>query len=91
MYSTKEERLNTVNKVSPTDIVFWMSIGKARKDYEKNVCHGYYEPTTEKFIKWLEETWGVRIYISSDNYNIAGDRFDIIAQDKYTMFMLKYS
>lgn len=89
MYNTNEDRLDTV--IGGTDIHFWMLIRRAKNDYEKNECHGYYEPTTEKFIKWLEEMWGVRIYMSEDGYNIAGNRFDIIAHDKYTMFMLKYS
>ena len=92
IYDTAKDRMDTAlgNKISNDKIRMWQCIRVARNDYEKNECHGYYEPTTEKFIKWLAENWGIKIHLAQDGYNLS-HQFDIIAEDKYTMFMLKYS
>lgn len=95
-YDTQENRLNTVVHSGPGSmsrelIGIWMCIKRAREDFNKGDHHGCYaEPTTERFRIWLKETWGIVITNAQDGYNLAPE-FDIIAEDKYTMFMLKYS
>ena len=89
LYGTTEQRMDTFGSFKTNDVTFWMSIKRSYKDYEQNGNHGYYEPAQQYFVKWLEEHWGVKIYVS-DNGNYSRE-YNIISPDKYTMFLLKYS
>lgn len=89
-YETIENRFDTTMSMVKADIDVWQCIRRAKTDYEKNECHGYYEPTAEKFMVWLKENWGVEITKARDDINF-DIKYKIVADDKYTMFMLKYS
>lgn len=87
-YDSFEHRLDTTITMTKNDIAVWQAIKRARADYEKNECHGYYEPTAEKFAVWLNEHWGIEIKVAdAGHYSI---HYKIVSDDKYTMFMLKY-
>lgn len=89
LYGSLSSRLDTVGSMSAETIAFWQNIKRANTDYEQNGNHGYYEPNSVYFIKWLEENWGVKLtLLDSGNYD---SKFEIISPDKYTMFVLKYS
>lgn len=88
-YETPADRLDTTMSMVKTDIEVWQCIRRAKKDFEENECHGYYEPTSDKFMVWLKDTWGIGIELADQhNYSV---NYKIVADDKYTMFMLKYS
>lgn len=89
LYGTMTARLDTIGSFKQDDVKFWLAIRKANQDYEVNGEHGYYEPSQKYFMKWLEEQWGIKIYMTdSGNYSTV---YDVVSPDKYTMFVLKYS
>lgn len=89
LYLTAENRLDTTMSMVKADIEVWQYIKQAKKDYEQNGNHGYYEPSDEKFMVWLKDLWGIEIkFADGRNFDI---KYKIVADDKYTMFMLKYS
>ena len=94
IYDTAEDRMDTAlgNKISNDKIRMWQCIRVARNDYEKNECHGYYEPTTkgytDSFDKWVKETCGMEIFFDETGY-ISG-RVDIVDEAKYAWCLLKY-
>lgn len=89
LYGSAEDRLDTmVGSVSKERMMIWACIRRARAEYEKNIQNN--SLPTKEFIKWLSETWGIKITMAQDGYNLSHE-IDIIADDKYTMFMLKYS
>lgn len=69
----------------PNKILLWKCIRTSRTDYDQTDN----DPTTKGFIKWLADTWGIKITLAQDGYNLSHEA-DIISPDKYTMFMLKY-
>ena len=89
LYGTTEQRMDTLGSFKPDDLTFWSCVKRSYKDYEANGNHGYYEPAQVYFMRWLEEDWGVKLYmIENGNYS---REYDIISPDKYTMFLLKYN
>ena len=86
LYLKSEDRLNTLSNLSYDNIVVWQCIHRCRKDYFSI----YPMSVTKEFITWLAVTWGVSLTMAQDGYNLS-PKFDIIADDKYTMFILKYS
>lgn len=86
-YLKSEDRLNTLSNLSYDNAVVWHCIRRCRNDFESNISP---MPSTVEFINWLAITWGIRVYVAPDGYNLSL-KFDIIADDKYTMFILKYS
>lgn len=88
-YETLQDRLDTTVSMVKADIEVWQCIKEAKKDYVQNGDHGYYEPSDEKFMAWLKELWGIEIKKTDMNHYSV--EYKIVADDKYTMFMLKYS
>jgi len=86
LYLKSEDRLNTLSNLSYDNIVVWKCIHRCRDDYFSI----YLQSFTREFITWLAVTWGVSLTMAQDGYNLS-PKFDIIADDKYTMFILKYS
>lgn len=89
MYGSISNRLDTIGSFKPDDVKFWLAVRKANKDYEENGEHQCDEPVSKYFMQWLEQQWGIKIYMTdSGNYST---EFDVVSPDKYTMFVLKYS
>jgi hypothetical protein len=78
-------RMDTIVSFTADQIQIWRCIQKANTDWKMTVRN---TATTEEFIKWLVETWGIKLTTDNGNYTT---HFDIVSADKYTMFVLKYS
>lgn len=62
---------------------YWKSLSAVRREYD----HDY--PTDRQgFDGWLADMYGVKIHY--EGANISG-HFDILDEQKYTLFLLKYS
>lgn len=90
LYGTMTSRMDTIGTFTPATIAFWQSVKIAKSDYDKSVhSGGLFNVRQIDFVNWLEDTWGIQLHIS-DSGNYESD-FKIISDDKYTMFVLKYS
>jgi len=85
IYGDMTARLDTIGSFNVGQIQGWRCIQQANSDWKLTVRE---IDNTEAFIKWLVETWGIKLTTVSGSY--AAD-FDIVSADKYTMFVLKYS
>ena len=84
IYGDMTARLNTIGSFDADQIQSWRCIQRANTDWKLTVKN----TNTEEFIKWLVETWGIKLNTDNGNYTAL---FDIVSADKYTMFVLKYS
>lgn len=84
IYGDMTARLNTIGSFDADQIQSWRCIQRANTDWKLTVKN----TNTEEFIKWLVETWGIKLNTDNGNYTAL---FDIVSPDKYTMFVLKYS
>jgi len=90
IYGTMTSRLDTIGTFTPATIAFWQTLKHAKTDYEKSVhAGGFFYVKELDFMIWLQDNWGIRLYLTDDG-NYESD-FEITAEDKYTMFVLKYS
>jgi hypothetical protein len=87
LYSTAEQRADTVAGISAANNNHWRCVRLSRVDYDKTISD---LPTTKGFAVWLAETWGIKIHLSQNGHYLSKE-IDIINEEKYTMFMLKYS
>ena len=87
LYLNLEDRLNTLSSLSFDNSIVWQCINRCRDDYVGAINP---DASTREFLNWLSMTWGISITMAQDGYNLS-PKFDIIADDKYTMFILKYS
>ena len=85
IYGDMTARLDTIGSFNAEQIHGWRCIQQANSDWKLTVRQ---TDSTEEFIKWLAENWGIKLTTIRDSY--AAD-FDIVSADKYTMFVLKYS
>ena len=85
IYGDMTARLNTIGSFDADQIQSWRCIQRANTDWKLTVRN---TNDTEEFIKWLVETWGIKLNTDNGNYTAL---FDIVSADKYTMFVLKYS
>ena len=85
IYGDMTARMDTIVSFTADQIQIWRCIQKANTDWKMTVRN---TATTEEFIKWLVETWGIKLTTDNGNYTT---HFDIVSADKYTMFVLKYS
>ena len=90
IYGDMTARLNTIGSFDADQIQSWRCIQRANTDWKISVRNhpNNSESNTEEFIKWLVETWGIKLNTDNGNYTVL---FDIVSADKYTMFLLKYS
>ena len=85
IYGDMTARLNTIGSFDADQIQSWRCIQRANTDWKLTVRN---TNNTEEFVKWLVETWGIKLNTDNGNYTAL---FDIVSADKYTMFVLKYS
>ena len=85
IYGDMTARLNTIGSFDADQIQSWQCIQRANTDWKLAVRN---TNDTEEFVKWLVETWGIKLNTDNGNYTA---HFDIVSADKYTMFVLKYS
>ena len=57
----------------------WARLKRARSD-----C-----PDSPNYPKWLENTWGLRVSLSSDS--MITDEYTVVDEPKYLMYLIKYS
>lgn len=90
IYGDMTARLNTIGSFDADQIQSWRCIQRANTDWKLTVRNhpNNSVSNTEEFIKWLVETWGIKLNTDNGNYTAL---FDIVSPDKYTMFVLKYS
>ena len=90
IYGDMTARLNTIGSFDADQIQSWRCIQRANTDWKISVRNHSNNSVlnTEEFIKWLVETWGIKLNTDNGNYTAL---FDIVSADKYTMFVLKYS
>ena len=85
IYGDMTARLDTIGSFDANQIENWRCIQRANADWNLTVRN---TNDTEEFVKWLVETWGIKLNTDNGNYTAL---FDIVSPDKYTMFVLKYS
>jgi hypothetical protein len=85
IYGDMTARLDTIGSFDADQIQSWRCIKRANADWKLTVRN---TNDTEEFVKWLVETWGIKLNTDNGNYTAL---FDIVSPDKYTMFVLKYS
>jgi len=85
IYGDMTARMDTIGNFDADQIQSWRCIQRANTDWKMTVRN---TAATEEFIKWLAETWGIKLNTDNGNYTAL---FDIVSADKYTMFVLKYS
>ena len=90
IYGDMTARLNTIGSFDADQIQSWRCIQRANTDWKMTLRNhpNNSGSNTEEFIKWLVETWGIKLNTDNGNYTAL---FDIVSADKYTMFVLKYS
>lgn len=66
----------------------FMSLRAAKKEYEDTFT-GYYEPSTQDFVRWLDVNYGIKLTVAEDNFNLR-DTLEVVDEQKYLIFVLKY-
>jgi hypothetical protein len=77
-YQTREQRLDTV----AGDNSYWKKLMAAREEYFE--IKGQYDAG---FYLWLEETYGVRPFVTESAITA---KFDVVDEQKYIIFNLKF-
>ena len=78
LYDSKLDRINTL-----LGDVWWAGIAKCQEEYKETKG----EPSDFQF--WLTEHYGIRLYYDQDIGILPN--YDIVDEDKYLIFKLKYS
>lgn len=84
LYGSQPRRIDTLIGDSSK---FLNRLFNCRKDYKKEINPGS-ESISEEFFEWVKETYGVQVILEQNN--ITG-KFEIVNEDKYMLFVLKYS
>ena len=87
IYGDMTARLDTIGSFDADQIQSWRCIQRANTDWKMTVRNHPNNSVlnTEEFIKWLVETWGIKLNTDNGNYTAL---FDIVSADKYTMLSL---
>ena len=90
IYGDMTARMDTIGNFDADQIQSWRCIHRANTDWKMTQRNHPNNSVlnTEEFIKWLVETWGIKLTTTNGDW-VA--HFDIVSADKYTMFVLKYS
>ena len=90
IYGDMTARMDTIGSFDAGQIQGWQCIQRANIDWKISVRNHSDNLVlhNEEFIKWLVETWGIKLTTDNGNYTT---HFNIVSADKYTMFVLKYS
>jgi hypothetical protein len=88
-YDTYESRLDTLLGPKAQD---WARIRRARSEFDKEYEH-IPDIDTNDFITWLSGTYGIQLNIQAiPGFNPGlNNEFQIVDDQKYTYFLLKYS
>ncbi len=89
LYANSDARVDTLGTFTSADINFWKCVRASKKFYDHEVCHGYYEPTVAKFVKWLVNEYGIELQMTEDGQ--INTMYRIVDDAKLTMFTLKFT
>lgn len=92
LYSDRETRLNTligqVTDISVKKYEHWRSLQRAKNDFE-DLCQAQGRAyKIEEFYAWLETTYGIRL---QQVEGMIGPEFNIINEQKYLIYQLKFA
>ena len=83
MYSTPEKRLDTILG----DASFWSSMQRAKaSDEGVKAC-----ATTAGMIAWFRDMYGIQMLLSDSGIDAIHSTVEIVDEQKYMMFLLKWS
>jgi hypothetical protein len=84
-YNSYEKRLDTVLGPKAVD---WARIRRARAEFDEEFFH-VPDIDTSDFAVWLAHTYGIQLKL--DATFAVESVFEIVDDQKYTVFLLKYS
>jgi hypothetical protein len=83
LYSTPEKRLDTILG----DASFWSSMQRAKaSDEGVKAC-----ATTAGMIEWFRDMYGIQMLLSDSGIDAIHSTVEIVDEQKYIMFLLKWS
>ena len=88
LYSTEEQRLDTVGSFSMEDIKHWQAIKRAQYWFinEYLVPDVSESEVMQAFELWINSDYGIRLHKSEAGYN----NYQIVDREKYLIFVLKF-
>jgi len=88
LYSTEEQRLDTVGSFSMEDIKHWQAIKRAQYWFMREylVPDVSESEVQQAFELWIHSDHGIKLHKSSAGYNA----YEITDQEKYLIFVLKF-
>ena len=90
LYSTPSARLDTVGSFTQEQIAVWQMIHRAYREYKRQ--HGSESSLLlENFVIWIRDNWGILLSISDDSDPGFKKNYKIINEEKYLLFILKWS
>jgi hypothetical protein len=91
LYSDFESKLDTLigqtTETSVKEYDHWRTLQMAKAEYDNMRIEQGLKFELDDFTAWLEETYGVRL---QKEEGMIGPRFDIVDQDKYLVYQLKF-
>ena len=82
LYSTPEARLDTVLG----DAVFWSRMQKCRNTEGAEHCQSYTSTMT-----WFRDTYGIQLLASDTDIDGYSHEVNIVDEQKYLVFLLKFA
>lgn len=82
LYNNHERRLDTVMG----NASFWAAVRECRDGEGRAHCR-----TTSTTIQWFRETYGVELQLSDEFIDSIKPEVRIVDEQKYMMFLLKYT
>lgn len=74
---------------TPTWNELFIPLRAAKKEYNDTFT-GYYEPSTQDFVRWLDVNYGIKLTVAEDDFNLR-DTLEVVDEQKYLIFVLKYA
>jgi hypothetical protein len=65
---------------------FWAAMRQCRDSEGREHCQ-----TTPLMIQWFRETYGIELQMSADEMYLVDPEVRIVDEQKYMMFLLKYT
>ena len=89
IYRDHSSRLDTVGSFNQGTIAFWAAVRLASRDYMlSNLDQPNAFNKWTQFGEWFLENYGVKLHLTDGGFY--NQDIDIVDQDKYLMFVLKY-
>ena len=82
LYNDHERRLDTVMGGAN----FWASMRKCRESEGRDYCQ-----TNLSMFQWFRDTYGIELQLSSEYTDNIKPEVRIVDEQKYLMFLLKYT